>query len=63
MCRPWTLPAQTPQLCDFLENHFRGEQVKVMKKMGNSGVASAGRSVPRLGWVGVSLKGTPPKHN
>ena len=50
-----------PQLCDFLENHFWGEQVKLVKKMGNSGLASAGRLVPRLGSVGVSLKRTSPR--
>ncbi|XP_054570281.1 ferritin light chain-like [Eptesicus fuscus] len=25
-----------PQLCDFLQNHFRGEEVKLIKKMGNT---------------------------
>ncbi|ELK26183.1 Ferritin light chain 1, partial [Myotis davidii] len=25
-----------PQLCDFLENHFRGEEVKLIKKMVNT---------------------------
>ncbi|ELK36104.1 Ferritin light chain [Myotis davidii] len=23
-----------PQLCDFLQNHFLGEEVKLIKKMG-----------------------------
>nr|XP_025704912.1 putative ferritin heavy polypeptide-like 19 [Callorhinus ursinus] len=31
---PWVLPAQTPVLCDFLENHFLDEEVKLIEKMG-----------------------------
>ncbi|ELK29052.1 Ferritin light chain [Myotis davidii] len=29
-------PPQDPQLCGFLENHFRGEEVKLIKKMGDT---------------------------
>ncbi|EPQ03288.1 Ferritin light chain [Myotis brandtii] len=25
-----------PHLCDFLENHFRGEEVEIKKKMGDT---------------------------
>ncbi|KAK1330990.1 hypothetical protein QTO34_008935 [Cnephaeus nilssonii] len=25
-----------PHVCDFLENHFRGEEVKLIKKMGDT---------------------------
>nr|KAF6366220.1 ferritin light chain [Pipistrellus kuhlii] len=31
-----------PQLCDFLQNHFLGEEVKLIKKMGDTWLTSAG---------------------
>ncbi|ELK33604.1 Ferritin light chain [Myotis davidii] len=38
-----------PQLRDFRENHFRDEEVKLIKKMGST----------RLSWASVSSKGSP----
>ncbi|EPQ08278.1 Ferritin light chain [Myotis brandtii] len=48
-----------PQLCDSLENHLLDEEVKLIKKMGYTGLTSAGWLAPRLGWANISSKGSP----
>ena len=50
-CMPWLLPTQTPQLCDFLENRFLGEQVKLIKKMGDQQVRSRYPQARLLGYL------------
>ncbi|KAH0514369.1 Ferritin light chain 1 [Microtus ochrogaster] len=48
-----------PHLCDFLENHFLDEEVRVIKKMGNHLTnlcrLAAG---PRRLWANTSLNGS-----
>ncbi|KAM7320727.1 hypothetical protein ACRRTK_019980 [Alexandromys fortis] len=48
-----------PHLCDFLENHFLGEEVKVIKKMGNH-LTNLRRLAagPRHLWASTSLNGS-----
>ena len=64
-CQPWVLPAlgsacTHAHLCDFLENHFLDEEVKLIKKMGDTWPNFAGWPGPRLGWVSITSKATPP---
>ncbi|XP_005885532.1 PREDICTED: cytochrome P450 2C42, partial [Myotis brandtii] len=39
-----------PQLCDFRENHFLGEEVKLIKKMGDTWLPSTSWRTLRLCW-------------
>ena len=48
-----------PALCDFLENHFLGEEVKLLKQMGDTWLTSTGWPAPRWCWANTSLKGSP----
>uniref|UniRef100_F1RIP3 Ferritin n=1 Tax=Sus scrofa TaxID=9823 RepID=F1RIP3_PIG len=47
-----------PHLCDFLENHFLDEEVKLIKKMGDHLTNLRRLSGPRLGWASTSSKGS-----
>ena len=42
-----------PHLCDFLENHFLDEEVKLIKEMGDKL-----SNLPRMGWASIYLKGS-----
>ena len=48
-----------PHICDFLENHFLDEEVKLIKKMGDYLTNLHRQLVPRLGWASISSKGSP----
>ncbi|XP_014387039.1 PREDICTED: ferritin light chain-like, partial [Myotis brandtii] len=55
----WELPLvllTDPQLCDFRENHFLGEEVKLIKKMGDTWLPSAVWPALRLVWVRLTLQ-------
>ncbi|ELK25753.1 Ferritin light chain [Myotis davidii] len=47
-----------PHLCDFLENHFLDEEVKLIKKMGDY-LTNIRRLAARLGWASISSIGSP----
>uniref|UniRef100_A0A8C0K4D7 Ferritin light chain n=1 Tax=Canis lupus dingo TaxID=286419 RepID=A0A8C0K4D7_CANLU len=46
-----------PPLCDFLENHFLDEEVKLIRKMGDH-LTNLRSCPPRLGWATVFSKGS-----
>uniref|UniRef100_G1QB30 Ferritin n=1 Tax=Myotis lucifugus TaxID=59463 RepID=G1QB30_MYOLU len=47
---PFGSTPTNPRLCGFLENYFLGEQVKLIKKMGNHLTHLCRLAGPRLGW-------------
>ena len=48
-----------PQLRDFLESRVLCEQVKRIKKMGDTSLPLQAGSPPMLGWAGLPLRGSP----
>uniref|UniRef100_A0A8C0T656 Ferritin n=1 Tax=Canis lupus familiaris TaxID=9615 RepID=A0A8C0T656_CANLF len=47
-----------PHLCDFLENHFLDEEVKLIKKMGDHLTNLRRLATRRLGWASIFSKGS-----
>ena len=52
-------PHTDPHLCDVLENYFLDEEVKLIKKMSDRLLTSAGWLTHRLGWASISSKSSP----
>ncbi|XP_006835722.1 PREDICTED: uncharacterized protein LOC102833965 [Chrysochloris asiatica] len=47
-----------PHLCDFLENHFLNEEVKIIKKMGDHLTNLRRMASLRQGWANTSARGS-----